>query len=223
MENFLVNKNPSGLEVFNLERGKIEKEFKKFSEEYLPLYKLLVKFLDCGFITTSCSKGHNETKWKDAFYVAMYVDNKNVCKVLNLINNYLRLLTNNERQLVNFTFNYRVNVENITSIEYMFGIQIDVFEDCELKEILIQKLITALCNDLNKKEIPLDYNFIYVINRFINYRNEKTSWINISVNANNYSEKFEFIFKKYETDKGVIRKEYSYNLGFDEFEYLMNY
>ena len=74
-------------------------------------------------------------------------------------------------------------------------------------------------------EIALNYNAIYLINRFIHYSNPQTNWLNISFCAESLSYKFDLIFKKNECDNGVVEKciEYKDSQAFRDLEFSLNY
>ncbi|MGN1228004.1 MAG: hypothetical protein ACI4TX_05130 [Christensenellales bacterium] len=224
MKNLCINNSNEIVELLKQnEKDKLYSQLYKFCEGYDALFKVLKALVEKGFITTSCSKGHNNDKWKDSVYIAFYVDYANVKKVLNLIYQYNLLLTDDEKNLITYSCNFNsVTDENNISVEYMFGLQIDVFDDNELKVNLLNKILKALEQDLLNNEIALDYNFIYLVNRFIHYDKYNTNWLNISFNVREMDEKFSLIFKKNAQDKYVVEKQYTYN-NLSEFEYLLNY
>jgi len=208
--------------IQNDDKNNISNLLEKYSEGDELLYNVLKSFVQCGFVTTSSSCGHIYDTWKDPIYIAVYVNSKNVCKILNLIRVFNSLLLKKEQELVCFTFNYNsVKREENIFIEYMFGLQINLFEDCDLKTSILNKIIDALSYDLSSTCIELDYNFIYIVNRFINY-SRMANWLNIAFNANKLNCGFDFIFKKGENDKQAIQKTYNFVDGLDEFEYILN-
>ena len=181
-------------------------------------------FIQAGFITTSSSVGHIYDKWKDPIYIAVYVDAVNISKVLHLIETLNTSLTIDDKDVVYYTFNYNSVLENNAyNIEYMFGVQVNVFENGEQRRRILSALKKAVEGMKNVNEFKLDYKFIYLVGRFISFSKADTNWINISFNASTYDNNFSFIFKKHFGDKGVIEREYDFKNGLQEFEYLMNY
>ncbi|MBQ8749929.1 MAG: hypothetical protein IJZ29_05645 [Clostridia bacterium] len=223
MDKIKINSNNDLLEL--LKKNNIEelnKQIVIYSENEDKLFEVLKTFIDKGFITTSCSKGHDNEKWKDPVYIAIYLDYSNINKILNFIKCLNDLLTDKEKEILYYTFNFNTFKSGEDFIvDYMFGIQINLFEDSEDKFIIYEKIKSALKGDLTSGEVKLNYNFIYVVNRFVHYQLLTTNWLNISFCAKNLSKGFSLIFKKKADDKYVIEKDYSFDLGIEEFEYLM--
>lgn len=225
-----------------------------FSENDEGVLDVLQTFIKCGFITTSCSCGHNNDDWYDPIYFAVYVDESNVCKVLNFIKEFQSKLPKEDLPLVRFSFNYNAeygeimgdegNVDELNCntkekadkekqkfVEYMFGVQIDSYEQGEKRQKLLElvrECIVRACEVSERDcvgEVALNYNAIYLINRFIHYSNPQTNWLNISFCADSLNYKFDLIFKKKERDNGVVEKciEYKDCQAFRDFEFLLNY
>ena len=188
------------------------------------LYGVADALLNKGFITTSSSCGHENSTWKDPIYIAVYLDKTNIKKVLLIIQGIISNFDKKDRQLIDFTFNYSSVLNNdVYEIEYMFGIQINIFENCEEKTRIMNLIKNIVCELDNQEDVILNYNVVYIVNRILNYIKEDTNWINISFNADNIDSQFSLIYKKRQNDNQIIEKDYYFENGLEEFEYIMNY
>ncbi len=255
MEKIIVNGRCRLIETIkNGNNQFVDAMLRLFSENDEDVFGILQTFIKCGFITTSCSCGHNNDDWYDPIYFAVYVNESNVCKVLNIIKLLQGRLPKKDLPLMRFSFNYNAeygeimedagnagelncNIEEKADnekqkfVEYMFGVQIDLYEQGEKRQKtleLVRESIIRACEMSEGDcvgEIALNYNAIYLINRFIHYSNPQTNWLNISFCAESLSYKFDLIFKKNECDNGVVEKciEYKDSQAFRDFEFLLNY
>lgn len=250
MEKIIINGRCTLIEAIkNGNNQYVKKMLAQFCEQDDDLLSVLECFIENGFITTSCSCGHKRDEWYDPIYVAVYVDAGSICKILNLICLLQNRLSKEELALIRYSFNYNATLgdANVTVsengegqngqvkfVEYMFGLQIDLFEQSERRQRMLVVLEECICDAVclvkndkcgDSENIKINYNALYLINRFIHYFNPKTHWLNISFVASSLQDKFDLLFKKNENDNGVVERtiEYRDEKLFNEFEFLLNY
>lgn len=229
MEKILINNDCSLLEIIKSgDNDLVDDTLREYCENDAGLYGVLRAFVDAGFVTTSSSCGHIFEDWKDPVYVAVYASRQNVTMLLNLVYLLDKCLSAEESKLVHYNLNYNANRSGAGKvfINYMFGIQVDVFEECEIKQAILSKIATCI-GELKtsgaSEVVALNYNFIYVFTRLIYYQCKFTDWINISFDACSLADGFSLILRMDENDGFIISKTYNYADGLSDFEYELGF